>query len=319
MNENGYLELMQDVIKNGYDKPNRTTQPTRSISGAMISFELFDLSNDKSRMILPLLTTKFVSFKLVASELLWFLSGNTDSTVLAQKYNNHIWDNNGSREFLDSRGFLFRDEGDLGPVYGFQWRHWNGEYIEKQKRANGGQNFSPQNPGIDQIRNVIESIKKDPWSRRHMVLSWNPEQLESMALPPCHLLFQFIVRPFDSDRNNPYWIDQIKPYWIDLVWYQRSADLPLGVPFNIASYALLLHMIAHHTNLHAGKLIGQLADVHIYHNQINLCHEQLSRKPYDFPTIEFISPPDNIDDWTLDNFKLCDYNHHPTIKFPFTT
>ncbi len=288
--EQAYLDLLRKILDDGSDKPSRTGMDTRSLTGTQLRFTLSkpgDIEEGSTKMILPLLTTKTTSFRLILTELLWFLEGECNAQVLATKYNNHIWDANGSREYLDKMGFKDRQIGNLGPIYGVQWRHWN---------------------GIDQIKQVIESIKSDPYGRRHIVTAWNPEQLHEMALPPCHLLFQFVVRPL----NN-------KPYWLDCVLTQRSADMPLGVPFNIASYALLTHMIASLTGLHGGTLVINMGDCHIYHNQFDGCKIQLERKPRKFPELRFKRIVQDIDDFKVDDFEVIDYNPHPTIKFPFST
>lgn len=305
--EQSYLNLMKEIIESGYDKPNRTGIPSRSVTGAKLTFTLLD---DSGNMVIPLLTTKKTSFKLILSELLWFLSGSGDSTVLAAA-GNHIWDANGSREFLDSRGFKDREVGDLGPVYGVQWRNWNKK-------------------GIDQIALVVNGLKADPWGRRHIVSAWNPEQIDEMALPPCHYSFQFIVRP---QHNVKWYRNKLKedlcggdgaeyppnqtPYWLDCIVNQRSADIPLGVPFNIASYSILTHMIASLVGLHAGRLVHNMGDAHIYHNQFDGCETQLSRRPTAFPTIMFKRVVNSIDDFKIDDIELIGYNPQSVIKFPF--
>jgi thymidylate synthase len=289
--EQAYLNLLRDILKNGSDKPSRTNTNTRSLTGTQLRFTLSekrDIEAGGSKMILPLMTTKTTSFRLILTELLWFLEGECNAQVLASKYNNHIWDANASREYLDKIGFKDREVGDLGPVYGRQWRKWNNH--------------------LDQIKQVIESIKNDPYSRRHIVTAWNPDQIPLMALPPCHLLFQFVVRPL----NN-------KPYWLDCVLTQRSADMPLGVPFNIASYALLTHMIASLTDLNGGTLVINMGDCHIYHNQFEGCEKQLMRTPRLFPELRFKRSIKDIDGFNMDDFELIGYNPHPVIKFPFST
>lgn len=307
--ERAYLDLIKLVLKNGYDKPNRTGVKTRSITGATLRFKL----HRDDHMIIPLITTKLTSFRLIATELLWFLSGDTKTKTLTDQ-NNHIWGANGSRDFLNSRGFINRMEGDLGPLYGYQWRHWNAPYVE---HANRSLEYKPI--GIDQITNVIDSIKNNPWSRRHIISTWNPEQLNEMCLPPCHCFFQFVVRPQkQNDDERESTTDCDTPYWIDCILTQRSADIPLGAPFNIASYSLLTHMIAHVCGLRAGELIHNMGDTHIYHNQFEGCKEQISRSPFKFPILEFNNPPNNIDDWSMDNFNIVDYKHHNRIKYPFT-
>jgi thymidylate synthase len=296
LEEQTYLNLMRSVLRDGCDKPTRTGTDARSITGAQLRFNLFDVNDIEAglpRMILPLLTTKNTSFRLILTELLWFLEGECNATALATVYNNHIWDANSSREYLDKIGKQSYQVGQLGPIYGVQWRHWNRDLF---------------NPGIDQIAQVIQSIKLDPYGRRHVVSAWNVEQIPDMALAPCHILFQFIVRPRTTGA----------PFWLDCVLTQRSADLPLGVPFNIASYAILTHMIASLTGLHGGVLVVNLGDCHIYHNQFDGCKTQLERTPRQFPELRFKRPITDIDDFHVDDFELVDYKPHPTIKFPFS-
>lgn len=297
--EQAYLDLLNQILQNGFDKPNRTGTDSRSLTGTQLKFTLHvnDIESGQPRMIIPLLTTKNTSFRLILTELLWFLEGECNAEVLATKYNNHIWDANGSREFLDKMGFKDREPGQLGPVYGVQWRHWN--------------QHDPFSDGIDQIAQVIEGIKRDPYGRRHIVSAWNPEQIPDMVLPACHLLFQFVVRP----QNN---LDK-KPFWLDCVLTQRSADMPLGVPFNIASYATLTHMIAALTGLHGGTLTTNMGDCHIYHNQFDGVQLQLKRSPKPFPELRFKRVVTNIDDFKVDDFAVINYNPAPTIKFPFST
>jgi len=293
----------------------------------------FNLTKDDGSMILPLLTTKKVSFKLVYSELLWLLEASCDATELVASYDNHIWDADGSRESLDKRGFKNRRVGELGPVYGWQWRHWNMPYpvLDESKTTDEYKtNYK------DQITAVIESIKKDPWGRRHIVTAWNPDQIDQMALPPCHVMFQFVVRPY---RRSPtyYNVNDPKkrlelsivdgsrspsPYWLDCILTQRSGDIPLGIPFNIASYSLLTHMISSLVGLKAGQLIHNIGDAHIYHNQFEGCLTQLERKPRDPPTInfEYVETPKTIDDFLFNSIVLNpDYNPDPAIKFPLST
>lgn len=304
--EQNYLECMRKIMQDGFDKPSRAGK-SRSLTGTQLKFTLHDSSQilnhdietglyQEPKMILPLLTTKTTSFRLIATELLWFLEGVCNAKDLATKYNNHIWDANGSREFLDRLGFTDREVGDLGAIYGRQWRHWNADVFNRD--------------GIDQIAQVINSIKSDPYGRRHIVSAWNVEQLQDMVLPACHVLFQFVVRPrLQSDSD---------PFWLDCVLTQRSADMPLGVPFNIASYALLTHMVASLTGLHGGELTINMGDCHIYHNQFDGCKTQLSREPRVFPELRFKRRVMSIDDFRFDDFAIVDYNPHPTIKFPFS-
>lgn len=318
--ESLYLKLMQDIVESGYDKPSRSGG-TRFLVSRQLSFDLSKPTHaGKYAMVLPLLTTKQVSFKLIATELLWFLKASCDSTILAD-LGNHIWDGNGTREYLDSIGLKDYKAGQLGPIYGWQWRRFNAPYPTSSEKKKT----------IDQISSVIEGIKKDPWGRRHIVTAWNPEQLSQMALPPCHMIFQFVVRP-QIISSSYYNIEDPKqrfehsimestnkqPFWLDCIMMQRSGDVPLGVPFNIASYALLQHMICSLVGLTAGKLTIQINDAHIYHNQIDGCIEQLRRKPSVFPTLKFKRIMFSIDDFSLDDFELIDYAPQPAIKFPLS-
>ncbi len=283
-----YLRALDTILKEPL-KPNRTGVGSRSISGLHLKFTLMRGTDP----ILPLITTKFTSFKLILTELLWFIAGSTNSKTL-NSMGNKIWNANGSRQFLDSRGFYNRPEGDLGPIYGFQWRHWNGDYS------------NPEPGGIDQLANTVASIKSDPFSRRHVITAWNPEQISDMALPPCHVLFQFIVQPNDAGQ----------PAKLDLCLYQRSGDMPLGVPFNIASYSLLCHIVAGLCDLTPGAFSITIGDAHIYENQADLCRVQMSRQPYDFPLLHIDRA--DIDNLDVSDFSLTEYKHHPAIHYPFT-
>lgn len=237
----------------------------------------------------PLLTTKQVFWRGVAEELLWFIKGSTDARLLQQK-NVRIWDGNSTREFLDAAGFKHRQVGDLGPVYGFQWRHYGAKY--------GTCNDDYSGVGIDQLRGIIERIKTNPTDRRIIMTAWNPSQLSEMALPPCHCLVQFYV-----DNGE-----------LSCQLYQRSADMGLGVPFNIASYALLTYMIAHVTNLKPGDFIHSLGDTHIYMNHIKPLREQLGRKPRPFPQLSITRRVTDIDDFKFEDFNIIGYNPYPNIK-----
>jgi thymidylate synthase len=294
--EQAYLQnLMWDILAHGERKKNRTGVDTYSTFGNVLRFSL---TNSEGKRIIPLLTTKKTGYRLIVEELLWFLSGSTDSQILHNK-GVKIWDANGSREALDKLGFKEREEGDLGPVYGFQWRHFGAGY--KDCRTD----YS--NKGIDQIAWVVGEIKKNPSSRRLVVSAWNPGQLAEMALPPCHILFQFNVG-----------FSEEKPKYLDCALYQRSADVPLGVPFNIASYATLIHMIAQQTGLQARNFVYFTADTHVYANQIPGCLEQLGRVPYPWPTLQLPDvPPQDIFSYKIEDFVVQNYKCHPEIKFPF--
>lgn len=237
----------------------------------------------------PLLTTKRVFWRGVAEELLWFIKGSTDARLLQNK-NIRIWDGNSTREFLDGMGFKDREEGDLGPVYGFQWRHFGAKYTDCHGNYDG--------QGIDQLKEVIERIKKNPTDRRIIMSAWNPVDIPQMALPPCHCLAQFYV------SNGE----------LSCMLYQRSADMGLGVPFNIASYALLTYMIAHITNLKPGDFVHTLGDTHVYLNHVEPLKEQLERTPRPFPKLVFKRKVENIDDFTFDDFEIQDYKPYPSIK-----
>ena len=256
-----YLDLLKKVKEFGNPKGDRTGTGTLSIFGHQMRFDLQDS--------FPLLTTKKIHFKSVAHELLWFLKGDTNIRYLKDN-GVSIWD-----EWAD-------ENGDLGPVYGKQWRDWKG--------ANGFH---------DQISNVIDQIKNNPNSRRHIVSAWNVAEIPSMALAPCHILFQFYVQ--DSKLSCQL--------------YQRSADVFLGVPFNIASYALLTHMIANVCDLEVGDFVHTLGDAHLYNNHLAQADEQILRTPLRPPQIKVVKKS-FIDDYVFEDFELISYEHHPHIPAP---
>lgn len=280
MNEEAYLNLMNDILQHGEYRDNRTGIRTLSLFGQKMEFDL--------TKGFPLLTTKKVFFDKIVSELLFFISGKTDTTILEQN-GNCIWKGNTSSEFLSSRNLPWR-EGDMGPGYSFQWRHCGAEYQGCDKDYTG--------QGVDQLQQLIDGLKNDPFSRRHIINSWCVKDIDKMALPPCHCMVQFYV---SQDRG------------LTCLLYQRSADFFLGVPFNIASYSLLTFMIASICDLVPKKFIHVMGDTHIYENHIEQCRTQLSRKPYDFPKISF-PKRDNISDYTMKDFILSDYHCHPYIK-----
>ncbi len=254
-----YLEILQDIMDNGQDADNRTGVYARKVFGRQMKF---DLSKG-----FPLVTTKKTYLRAIIHELIWLLSGDTNIKYLHDN-NVTIWD-----EWAD-------ENGDLGPVYGHQWRNFNSQ-------------------GIDQIKDVIERIKKNPQDRRLIVTAWNPVQIEQMALPPCHCFFQFDVTP--DGRLN-------------CMLYQRSCDMFLGVPFNIASYALLTMMIAQVCGLKAGEFVHTLGNAHIYSNHFEQVKLQLSRKPYPLPIMKINPNVKDIDDFKFEDFELIDYQYYPTIK-----
>ncbi|KAL7531730.1 hypothetical protein ACHAXR_004202 [Thalassiosira sp. AJA248-18] len=281
-----YLDICRDIIENGVKRGDRTGTGTMSKFGVQMRYSLRDDT-------LPLLTTKRTFWRGVAEELLWFVKGSTNANELAEK-NIHIWDGNGSREFLDSRGLQHRGEGDLGPVYGFQWRHFGAEYKDMNTDYSG--------QGVDQLADCIEKIINNPEDRRIIMSAWNPKDLDAMALPPCHMFAQFYV---DTEKNE-----------VSCQMYQRSADMGLGVPFNIASYALLTHMIAKVTGRKAGDFVHSIGDAHVYLNHVDALKEQLERKPRAFPKLKFKEGKkyNDIDGFEFDDFEVVGYKPHKTIK-----
>ncbi|CAB3407524.1 unnamed protein product [Caenorhabditis bovis] len=279
--ETNYLRQISHIFEHGVARTDRTGTGTISVFGMQARYSL---RNNK----IPLLTTKRVYWKGVVEELLWFISGQTDSKTLSAK-NVKIWEANGSRQFLDNLGFTQREEGDLGPVYGFQWRHFGAKYIDCHTDYSG--------QGVDQLAEVIRQIQHNPDSRRIILSAWNPSDLGSMALPPCHTMCQFYVH--DGELSCQL--------------YQRSGDMGLGVPFNIASYGLFTHMIAKVCNLRAGELIHTIGDAHIYSDHVDALREQITRAPYEFPTIRFTRDVASIDDFTSDMIQLDNYKCHPKI------
>lgn len=258
-----YLELLHHVMTHGVEKDDRTGTGTVSVFGYQMRF---DLANG-----FPLLTTKKLHLKSIVHELLWFLRGETNVAYL-NKNGVSIWD-----EWADEKG-------DLGPVYGSQWRSW--------RTADG--------KTIDQISQVVEQLKKNPLSRRHIVSAWNVGELDNMALPPCHAFFQFYVA-----QNR-----------LSCQLYQRSADIFLGIPFNIASYALLTLMVAQSCNLEPGEFIHTLGDAHLYLNHLDQAREQLSRKPRELPLMKLNPAVQNILDYSFTDFTLENYNPYPAIRAP---
>lgn len=283
-----YLNLIHDILEYGTMEMGRNGM-TKSIFGASMVFSLGDGK-------IPILTTKRTAWKTCFKELLWFIKGDTSNMNL-QEQGVHIWDGNGSREFLDSRGLHENREGDLGPVYGHQWRHFNAPYT--------GCNVDYSGKGVDQLQQIIDTLKNpDPMARtsRRMVLSaWNPCQLDEMALPPCHVLMQFNV----TDGNK-----------LSCALYQRSGDVGLGVPFNIASYSALTHIIAKHCGLIAHEFVYHLGNAHIYEEHIGALKEQMKRKPYEFPRLEIYETDENrekIDNYRIEDIKLINYKNHESI------
>lgn len=280
--EQGYLNLLQYILSNGVARPDRTGTGTMAIFGPQLRFNLRD---DR----FPLLTTKQVFFRGIVEELLWFIRGSTDARELSAK-KVHFWDANASRAFLDSLGFTDREEGDLGPVYGFQWRHSGADYVDCKTDYTG--------QGVDQLAEVIRIISERPWDRRMLIVAWCPRDLSKMALPPCHCLVQFFV------ANGE----------LSCQLYQRSADLGLGVPFNIASYSLLTYMIAHLTGLKPGEFVHTMGDAHIYSNHQEALTEQVKRIPRPCPKLRITRQVKDINDFEFKDFELIDYK--PYAKLP---
>ena len=270
-----YLDIVEKILKYGVLKKNRTGVDTTAIAGAM-----FEHNMEEG---FPLLTTKKVPFRLVASELEFFIKGMTDKKWLTDN-DNHIWDEWASQDIVnygndsETRKKMLEAR-DLGPVYGWQWRNFGAKYVAYDKPATGEK--------VDQLANVIKKLKEDPFDRRMIVTSWNPLDINKMALPPCHYTFQVTVI---GDKLN-------------LLWSQRSVDAALGLPFNIASYGLLLHLLAKETNFKEGKLVGFLGDTHIYVSHIEGLKEQLKRKPYKLPAIK-IENFTSIFEWKYTDAKV---------------
>ena len=279
--EKQYLNLLSKILTEGEIIESRNSKVFSTFGEKMI----FDLNKG-----FPLLTTKHMGYKTILRELIWFINGSTSNKLLNDK-KVHIWDQNSSREFLDSRGLDY-EEGDLGPVYGFQWRHFGADYKDCNTDYSG--------QGIDQIKNIINLIKNDPTSRRIILNSWNAADLDKMALPPCHVMCQFHV----DIKNNR----------LDCQLYQRSGDMFLGVPFNIASYSFLTYIIAHLTGYSPGKFIHILGDSHIYESHIEAVKTQISRTPYLFPELHIDDELTDIDNINENYFTLYEYNYHPKIN-----
>ena len=281
--EEQYLELIKDLFENSSIENGRNGNTFCAIGSAMY----FSLENNK----IPILTTKKVAMKTCLKELLWFIKGQTNNKLLKEQ-KVHIWDLNGTKEFLESRGLSY-EEDDLGPVYGHQWRFFNSPY------SSCHENYT--NKGIDQLEKVIQDLKNPETrsSRRHVISAWNPCQLDEMALPPCHVLFQFHV----THGNK-----------LSCSLYQRSGDVGLGVPFNIMSYAAFTILIAKHCDLEPYEFIYYLGNTHIYKEHEEALRKQITREPYPFPTMQIREKRQNINDYVLDDFEIKDYQYHESIK-----
>ena len=340
-----YLELLQDILVNGATKSDRTGTGTISVFGRQIRHKMSEG--------FPLLTTKKMAWKTMVTELLWFLRGDTNIKFLVDN-NCHIWDGDAYKNYLKWAGnnpltieeFIEKIKtdsdfagvyGDLGPVYGKQWRSW--KHLENH-------NFTKITyvKTVDQIANLINDLKTNPDSRRLMVTAWNPADLETSVLPPCHYGFQVYTRELslkerrnisNSIQNDIHYGETISPmaveHWdrintptraISLMWNQRSCDFPLGIPFNVASYGLLLEIIAKEVNMVPDELIGNLGDCHIYLNQIDGVKEQLTREPFELPTLSMDYREGEYDKelkgFVPDDFVLFNYQSHPSIKMPLS-
>ena len=282
--ENQYIALIDDIINHG-DMVDGRNGKTLTVFGSSMHFSL---ENGE----LPLLTTKKVAWKTCLKELLWFISGSTNNDLLNEK-NVKIWNGNSSREFLDSRGLVNNRVNDLGPVYGHQWRFFNADYTTCDDTYNG--------KGVDQLDYIIKQLKdpKERYSRRLLMSAWNPGQLDEMALPPCHVLVQFNVLPGDK---------------LSCSLYQRSGDVGLGVPFNIASYSFLTHLIAIHCGLKAHEFCYHLGNCHIYDDHIEQLKIQRNKEPYKFPKLLIKDKRDDINHYIVDDFEINDYKSHEPIK-----
>lgn len=341
-----YLDLMQKVMDHGVDRNDRTGTGTRGLFGEQIRFNLQDG--------FPAVTTKRLAWKAMVSELLWFIEGSGDNNrlkeILHGEYHSAkptIWSENANAEYWKPKAAF---PGDLGRIYGVQWRSWQlparTGWLGLWDALTGKKHYK------DQLAELIEGIKKDPYGRRHIITGWNPGELDQMALPPCHVMSQFYVTPlnddevqiaymtargklknleermrFDTDRNglsrqgrrktvadlNELGIPIAK---LSCQLYQRSADLFLGVPFNIASYALFTHMIAQVCNLEVGEFVHTFGDLHIYKNHFDQVKEQLTRVPDTLPTLKINTDVHNIESFVMDDFALEDYNPQASIKAP---
>jgi thymidylate synthase len=282
--EHQYTDLIKDLLENGSLVQGRNGNTLCSIGCGMH----FSLENNS----IPILTTKKVAVKTCLKELIWFISAHTNNQLLNdQKV--HIWDLNGTREFLDSRGLTENKQNDLGPIYGHQWRHFNAQYKDCHTDYT--------NQGVDQLQKVIDDLKNPEtrYSRRHIVCAWNPCQLDEMALPPCHVLFQFHV----TQGNK-----------LSCTLYQRSGDVGLGVPFNIFSYSALTHLIAKHCGLEPYEFVYFLGNAHIYEDHIDALKEQVKNEPYPFPTMTIKEVKENINDYEYTDFEIHDYVCHQKVK-----
>ena len=326
--EHDYLKLLKDILDNGVEKQDRTGTGTRSVFGRQIRHKMSEG--------FPLLTTKKMAFKTMVTELLWFLKGDTNIKYLVDN-NCHIWDGDCYQKYCKAHPSVYHDDmfsqeefiehikedesfaknwGNLGPIYGKQWRNWNGFEIVSGAQVEG------YNKGVDQIQNLINELKTNPDSRRLMVNAWNVGELDKMTLPPCHYGFQVYTRLTTREEKI---VNPGKYRAISLMWNQRSVDTFLGLPFNIASYGLLLEMIAKEVNMVPDELIGNLGDVHLYSNHIKQAKEQMTREPMKLPIVKLSSGHNlraaikgNFEEIEISDIMLMNYQSHPTIKAPLS-
>ena len=280
-----YLHLLENILNNGFWEQGRNGK-TKGIFGQSMRFSL---KNGK----IPILTTKKTAWKTCLKELLWFIHGETDNKILKEQ-GVHIWDANGSREFLDSRCLTNYEVDELGPIYGRQWRYFNADCDVNGKKVEGSN-------GVDQLQQIINALK-DPnqrTSRRLVMSAWNPCQIKNMALPPCHVLCQFNVH-----NGNK----------LSCSLYQRSADEFLGQPINIASYSFLTHLLANHCGLEAYEFVYFVGNCHIYENAIDACKLQITREPFEFPTVSIKEVKKNIYDYQVEDFEIHNYKSYGAIK-----
>ena len=287
-----YLNLIQNILENGFIEEGRNGK-TKSVFGNSMRFSL-----ENGRI--PILTTKKLAWKTCLKELLWFIRGETNNKIL-QDQNVHIWDGNASKEFKKASGLQHYPEGILGPIYGYQWRHFNAPYDVRR-----GDILDENQCGIDQLQFIIDQLKNPATrnSRRLIMTAWNPCQLNKMVLPPCHVMCQFNVH----DGNK-----------LSCCMYQRSVDVPLGSPFNIASYSFLTHLLAKHCDLVAHEFVYFMGNCHIYEEHLDTIKEQIHRVPFDFPTLDIVNKRENINDYLLEDFQIIGYKCHEAIKMEIIT
>jgi len=290
-----YLRHLNHILINGEDREDRTGVGTKSIFGLQMRFDL--------RKEFPAVTTKRLAWRAVVSELIWFLEGSGDERRLAEILHGTrdtdkktIWTANAEADYWQPKA---KYDGDLGRVYGVQWRDWRTPVTLEKKQFKGIE-YTQFNNSVDQVTKLISDIKRDPTSRRHILTAWNPGELDDMALPPCHVMSQFYV-------NNGELSCQM---------YQRSADMFLGVPFNIASYSLLTHMIAHACDLKVGDFVHTIGDAHIYNDHVDQVVEQMGRKPLPGPTLKIECDSKDIFDIKMEHINLINYQSHPPISAP---